>query len=108
MATPLIEDIAKNVRLVEDANDEEARKNIVAAANELIDKYEKPIDKLARFGWKEPSRMAALRTAFELGLFTTLEDEPMTSAQLAEGTKAEPLLVGMFYNLENCCETERT
>ncbi|KAF2093148.1 S-adenosyl-L-methionine-dependent methyltransferase [Rhizodiscina lignyota] len=93
MAAALIDEIVKNGQLLRDSNDQTARQKIIAAASSLIEELEIPPEKLARIGWGEPSRTAALRTAFDLGILTKLGEEPMSSAQLAEGTKADPQLV---------------
>ncbi|CAN9416678.1 unnamed protein product [Alternaria alternata] len=70
------------------------RQRLIAAATKLIEVLENPAEKLARIGWGEPSRTAALQTAFELGVFDKLTDEPQDSKVLAENTPADPLLVG--------------
>ncbi len=75
------------------------RLQLIAAANKLIEGLENPAEKLARIGWGEPSRTAALQTAFELGLLEKLTDHPQQSNDLAEGTGADPLLVGILYHL---------
>ncbi|CAN9175015.1 unnamed protein product [Alternaria alternata] len=72
------------------------RQRLIAAATKLIEVLENPAEKLARIGWGEPSRTAALQTAFELGVFDKLTDEPQDSKALAENTPADPLLVGML------------
>ena len=72
------------------------RQRLIAAATKLIEVLENPAEKLARIGWGEPSRTAALQTAFELGVLDKLTDEPQDSKALAENTPADPLLVGML------------
>ena len=76
------------------AKDEAARLRVIHDAERLIQTLENPGEVLARIGWGEPSRTAALRTAFELGLLTRLSDSPVTSTELASGTEADPVLVG--------------
>ena len=95
MAAALIDEIARNGELLRESSDEGARQRLIEASDKLIQELENPIEKLARVGWGEPTRTAALRTAFELGLLTKLSDNPMSSTQLAEGTKAAPQLVGV-------------
>lgn len=92
MAASLINDIVENGKLLE-SNDEAARLKIINAADKLIQELENPGEKLTRIGWGEPSRTAALKTAFELGLLTKLSEKPLSSAQLADGTKADPRLI---------------
>jgi hypothetical protein len=72
------------------------RQQLIAAASKLIEDLETPVEKLARIGWGEPSRTAALQTAFELGLLEKLGNLPQTSQTLAEGTPADAALVGMI------------
>lgn len=74
---------------------ETERQRLIAAATKTIEVLENPAEKLARIGWGEPSRTAALQAAFELGLLEKLDGEPKDSKALAEGTAADPLLVGM-------------
>ena len=72
------------------------RQQLIAAASTLIEDLENPAEELARIGWGKPSRTAALRTAFELGLLEKLGDEPKDCKALAEETGADPFLVGML------------
>jgi hypothetical protein len=83
----------------EDTKGEDEKQRLIAAASKLIEELENPAEKLARIGWGEPSRTAALQTAFELGLLEKLNDEPKESKVLAEGTGADPLLVGMSLHM---------
>lgn len=71
------------------------RQQLIAAASKLIEDLENPAEKLARIGWGEPSRTAALQAAFELGILEKLGNLPQGSKALAEGTAADPALVGM-------------
>ena len=96
MAATLIDEIVKNGRLLKDSNDETARKEVINAATKLIQELENPGEQMTRIGWGEPTRTAALRTAFELGLLAKLADKPMNVAQLTEGTKADAQLVGRY------------
>lgn len=94
MAASLIDDIVENGKLMKESNDEAARVKVITAAGKLIQELENPGEQLARIGWGEPSRTAALKTAFELGLLKKLSQlKPLSSAQLADGTKADPQLV---------------
>ncbi|KAK2128743.1 S-adenosyl-L-methionine-dependent methyltransferase [Fusarium oxysporum II5] len=65
----------------------------IAAASALIQELENPGEQLARIGWGEPTRTAALRTLFDLGILQRLGEEPQSSEQLTAGTKADPVLV---------------
>ncbi|CAG9994534.1 unnamed protein product [Clonostachys byssicola] len=93
MAAPFLNDIAENGKLFLETQDDGARRKIIAAASSLIASLENPGEVMARIGWGEPTKAAALRTAFELGLLKKLSDKPLSSVQLAEGTKADPALV---------------
>lgn len=96
MASSLLTAITKHGSHFLTTQSEPSRQRLLAAATRLIHELETPGEKMARIGWGEPTQTAALRTAFELGLLKKLHDDekrPMSSAQLAEGTKAEPLLV---------------
>jgi hypothetical protein len=93
-ATSLTSSLVKAAHVWEESAEESARQQLIAAAGKLIEELENPAEKLARIGWGEPSRTAALQTAFELGLLQKLSEEPKGSAELAEGTGADPLLVG--------------
>ncbi|CAN9449732.1 unnamed protein product [Alternaria alternata] len=84
----------------EDSKAELERQRLIAAATKLIEVLENPAEKLARIGWGEPSRTAALQAAFELGVFDKLTDEPQDSKALAENTPADPLLVGIALQTE--------
>lgn len=97
MASALIDEIASSGKAFIDTNDEMARQKVIAAASALIQELENPGEQMARIGWGEPTRTAALRTAFELGLLKKLMDKPMGSVELADGTKADPALVGMMH-----------
>ncbi|KAI5464462.1 S-adenosyl-L-methionine-dependent methyltransferase [Mariannaea sp. PMI_226] len=93
MAASLLDAIATHGKAFLDSKDEGSRQATIAAAAAIIQELENPGEQLARIGWGEPSRTAALRTAFELGLLEKLSQEPQSSRQLATGTKAEPELV---------------
>ncbi|KAH7015700.1 S-adenosyl-L-methionine-dependent methyltransferase [Ilyonectria destructans] len=93
MASSLIDELATNGKLYLDTRDEVARKKLISAATELILTLENPGEIMARIGWGEPTRTAALRTAFELGLLEKLGENPVGSEALAAGTKADPTLV---------------
>ncbi|KAF4974629.1 hypothetical protein FZEAL_8488 [Fusarium zealandicum] len=93
MAAPLLDTIASNGKVFVESGDDSARQAIVAAASSLIQEIENPGEQLARIGWGEPTRAAAFRTAFELGLLQKLGDEPQSSEELSKGTKADPVLV---------------
>ncbi|CAN9170527.1 unnamed protein product [Alternaria alternata] len=84
------------------------RQRLIAAATKLIEVLENPAEKLARIGWGEPSRTAALQTAFELGVFDKLTDEPQDSKVLAENTPADPLLVGIQTGIDSYVATPFT
>ncbi|KAF4990452.1 hypothetical protein FDECE_14393 [Fusarium decemcellulare] len=93
MAAPLLEQIAANGKLFTESGDENARQAVIAAATSLIQELENPGEQLARIGWGEPTKSAAFRTAFELGILQKLADEPQGSEQLAKDTVADPVLV---------------
>ena len=99
MTSELLEAIASNGEQFLDSNDNESRQKVIAAAAALIQELENPGEQMARIGWGEPTRTAALRTAFELGVFKKLTDQPQSSKDLASGTKADPLLVGTLYRV---------
>lgn len=101
MASELLKEIAASGEQFVNSNDNESRQRLIAAATALIQELENPGEQMARIGWGEPTRTAALRTAFELGLLKKLASEPLSSNDLANGTKADPLLVGKLY-LELC------
>lgn len=94
MAASLINDITANGKQFLDSGDDAARQKIIAAASALITELENPGEQLARIGWGEPTRTAALRTAFELGVFKKLGETPRNSKQLTDGTNADPALIG--------------
>ncbi|KAI9822705.1 MAG: hypothetical protein M1827_000424 [Pycnora praestabilis] len=78
------------------ANDEGARKKVIAAASLLIRTLETPSEAVMRMGWADPSEHALTRTAIDLNLFGHLaenNDEPKTTAKLASLTGAEYWLV---------------
>ncbi|KAJ6439554.1 O-methyltransferase [Purpureocillium lavendulum] len=93
MAAKLIDDIATLGRTFLDSDDGAARTSLIAAAEALIVELYTPFELAGRLGFGEPSRTAAVRVAFELGLLKGLADEPRTSEQLAAGTIADPVLV---------------
>ncbi|KAK5065109.1 hypothetical protein LTR84_000945 [Exophiala bonariae] len=82
----LLDIIASNGSLISPSagngeKEEAAKREVIKAANALIFALERPGDYLARVGWGEPSRTAALRTAFELGILAKLDMRtPKTSA----------------------------
>ncbi|KAF4448913.1 Sterigmatocystin 8-O-methyltransferase [Fusarium austroafricanum] len=93
MATSLLEALATNGKLFTETGDENARQKIIATASALIQELENPGEQLARIGWGEPTRTAAFRTLFDLGILQKLGEEPQSSEQLAAGTKADTVLV---------------
>ncbi|RMJ06856.1 hypothetical protein CDV36_013536 [Fusarium kuroshium] len=93
MAAALIDAVVSNGKVFTETGDEGARQQVIAAAAALIQELENPGEQLARIGWGEPTRTAAFRTGFELGLFKKLGEEPQSSEQLAAGTTADPVLV---------------
>lgn len=93
MSAPLINEIMASGTIFAESKDEAARQRLIASASSLIQELENPGEQMARIGWGEPSRTAALRTAFELGLLQKLADVPLDSERLAAGTKAERPLV---------------
>lgn len=97
-----IVDIVQNSYLLQDPDNDAARKNIIAAASKLIVQLESPFEQLGRIAWGDPTKAAAFRTAFELGLLRKLAKEPMSSAELAEGTDADVELVGTFTQFSKC------
>ena len=95
MATALIDSITKHGQTWHGSPDEATRVQLIADARSLILELERPFEQMARIGWGEPSRTASLRTAYELGLLAKLSaEDPLSSARLAEGTTADPGLVG--------------
>ncbi|KAF2828188.1 S-adenosyl-L-methionine-dependent methyltransferase [Ophiobolus disseminans] len=92
-STSLTTSIIRDLEAWETSPGEAQRHRLISSATKLIENLENPAEKLARIGWGEPSRTAALTAAFELGLLEKLREEPQTSTQLAEGTEADPLLV---------------
>ncbi|KAF4953351.1 hypothetical protein FSARC_12402 [Fusarium sarcochroum] len=93
MAASLLEALAADGKQFTETGDEGARQKIIATASALIQELENPGEQLARIGWGEPTRTAAFRTAFDLGILQKLGEEPQSSEQLAAGTKADPVLV---------------
>lgn len=102
MTSELLANIAKEGDSYLNTSSNESRQKLIASASALIQELENPGEQAARIGWGEPTRTAALRTAFELGLLKKLADQPLGSHELSEGTKADPALVGKiiykFYN----------
>ena len=93
MAANLLEEIAKNGKNFITSGDDASRQAIIASAARLIVELENPMEQTARIGWGQPTRSVALWTCFKLGLFKKLLDKPMSGADLAEGTPADPKLV---------------
>lgn len=92
-----LKDVATSGALFFSSKAEEARQQTIAAATALIHELETPPETLARIGWEEASRTAALQTAFELGILSKLDNEtPRSSEELAKGTEADPALVGEY------------
>ena len=102
MASKLLEEIATNGKQLIESGDNDARQKVIAAASAIIQELENPGEQMARIGWGEPTRTAALRTAFELGLFKKLAQNPQSSTDLASGTKADPSLVGKLCYFKFC------
>ncbi|PCD33485.1 hypothetical protein AU210_009710 [Fusarium oxysporum f. sp. radicis-cucumerinum] len=93
MAASLLESLAIDGKHFIETGVETSRQKIIAAASALIQELENPGEQLARIGWGEPTRTAALRTLFDLGILQRLGEEPQSSEQLTAGTKADPVLV---------------
>lgn len=102
MASAILAEIASNGQTFLDSGNNDARLKAIAAASALIQELENPGEQMARIGWGEPTRTAALRTAFELGVLKRLGDEPQSSEELARGTKADPPLVGKLPAMFGC------
>lgn len=99
MASNILASIAKDGASFLTTSSDDSRQKLIASAAALIQELENPGEQVARIGWGEPTRNAALRTAFELGLLKKLADKPLSSRELVEGTKADPALVGMFHSV---------
>lgn len=95
MAAELIDNITQLGGVYLKDGDEATRQTLIASASALIQKLENPGEQMARIGWGEPSRTAALRTAYELGLLEEIGQRPIGSEELAVQVKAAPELVGM-------------
>lgn len=93
---PLTSSLLEAAQAWEATETDTERQQLIAAASKLIERLEKPAEKLARIGWSKPSRTAALPAAFELGILEKLGDLPKSSKTLAEGSAADPTLVGTF------------
>ena len=96
MAALLLESIAADGERFLQTGDNLARQDLIASASALIQELENPGEQLARIGWGEPTRTAALRTLFDLKILQKLGQTPQGSEQLAAGTEADPILVGMI------------
>lgn len=68
MASQLLGDVAYLGHLYPNDGEDRARRNLIATAGTLIQALETPDDQMARIGGEEPSRIAVLWTALELGL----------------------------------------
>lgn len=99
---PLTSSLVAAAQAWQDTKSDDDRRQLIAAANKVVEHLETPAETLARIGWGEPSRTAALQTAFELGLLEKLSDLPQTSQTLAEGTPADPALVGRIMKMRQC------
>ena len=96
MAALLLQSIAADGEKLLQTGDNLARQALIASASALIQELENPGEQLARIGWGEPTRTAALRTLFDLKILQKLGQAPQGSEQLAAGTEADPILVGMI------------
>lgn len=66
MASTILDEIATNGQVSLNSGNDDARLKAIAAASSLIQELENSGQQMARIGWREPPRTAALRTAFEL------------------------------------------
>ena len=96
MAALLLESIAADGERFLQTGDNSARQALIALASALIQELENPGEQLARIGWGEPTRTAALRTLFDLKILQKLGQTPQGSEQLAAGTESDPILIGMI------------
>jgi len=101
-AGPLTSSLIAAAQAWQDTKADSDRRHFIAAANKLVEDLETPAETLARIGWGEPSRTAALQTAFELGVLEKLSDLPQTGQTLAEGTSADSALVGRIVKTRHC------
>ena len=84
-------------------NNERGLRATLKAARQLVQRLERPSEKVMRMVWVEPILLMAVRTASEMGLLAHLDDEPQTSGQLAEAIGAEALLVSRLLRMLGSC-----
>ncbi|KAF3043112.1 hypothetical protein E8E11_008681 [Didymella keratinophila] len=85
---PLTSSLVAAAQAWQDTKSDDDRRQLIAAANKVVEHLETPAETLARIGW---------------GLLEKLSDLPQTSQTLAEGTPADPALVGRILKHLTAC-----
>ena len=75
------------------ADDELGRSALLKAAQGLVQRLERPYERMMRMVWTEPILMIAVKIACDLDLFSHLSNGSKTTEQLAIGTGADALLI---------------
>ena len=77
---------------------ESDRKTALSAARSLCHRLERPMDTMLRVAWVEPSYVACLKIAMDIGVFRALHGGGAHSVEsLSNITKTDPNLLGMWY-----------
>lgn len=79
--------------------DEPSRLQALAQAKALVDRLESPWEKMIRMVWTEPILLIALRAAADIDLFAKVDEQPHSSAQLAEATGSDAALLRRILRL---------
>ena len=75
-----------------------ARPRALAAARQLSQRLETPLELSRRLGWEEPSHLMGIKLALDIGILEALHDKDsskgLTAAEVAQGSVADEELTG--------------
>ncbi|KAK5117837.1 hypothetical protein LTR85_008611 [Meristemomyces frigidus] len=80
-------------------DDESARMQTLLEARALVERLEKPWEKVDRMVWLQPTLLLTVKIASDMGLFAALSSTPQNSEQLGKATNADPILVSRLLRM---------
>ncbi|KAJ6094232.1 O-methyltransferase family 2 [Penicillium canescens] len=79
------------------------RSTLLEAARSLVHALETPVEAVIRYCWSQSTLFVALETGIDVGIFaiSSKDEEPKAAAELANDTRADPVLVARI--LKHLC-----
>ena len=79
--------------------DDSLRRTLLSAAQKLVNELELPQERTFRMVWRDPNTIIAIKVCLDLSVFPHLDDGQKSSAELAQGTGADSLLLSRLLRL---------